>query len=263
MYVNKDELRKAIIDSNTQLDQASAVGTWDTRTMPVRVERGDKPIMWINATTKDIDEEGEVIVPGGCDDQSYWFKTGSVFVDHKHDSGSMVGWKRKVIPKMESGEQYGWAVQIGMMPPGKSPYAEEMVYAAEEGIVYASIEVVGRDMGRTTVDEKKKYRQGLDVPLTIVRTWEWVGLTLTFIPMNTACRQIGYAEPFEIDDATDKRLGTIDNLICKGKIRKEIADRMGFSVFTQRKAQRELLVELQRPKMRGMLIVDGSEPSDN
>lgn len=256
MYLNNDDLRRTIIArKDAGLGPTSAVGVSSRRAKAENINRSTR-LMWVTATTSDVDTDREVIVPEGCDPASYWLKTKGVFIDHAHDMGSAVAtMQNRPLPTFGAGGlQNGWKVQLALLK--SSPHAPTVMELAESGNLFSSIEVVGLDFGKTTNAEKVRYKQDEHVPMTIVRTWQWMGLTLTLIPANAKCRQLGYVEDAAVSEQALKALGEVDRLICKGRVRKETADLMGFSALTNRKAADALATQLHLAGRRRMLLVD-------
>jgi len=254
-HLTGDDIRRAIIKSSKLPDDA-AIGTLDCKPAEQRADRENR-LVWVTATTSDIDSDQEVVVPSGCDPASRFFSLKSCFVDHKYDHDHFFGKMRKAMPKRgASGEQSGWTVQFEVYPL-KSAYADDILTIAERGQLTVSIGLQGLDYGKTTTAEKTKYMQGGAVPTTIVRKWNWLELSSTMMPANLKCRQIGYGEELKIDADTMKRLDIFDNMICKGEIKRETADAMGFSVLTQKRAADRLATQLHLGRGRGIILVDG------
>lgn len=255
LHLTGDDIRRAIIKSSS-LPQDAAVGVVSMTPTEQRADRA-KRLVWVTATTSDIDSDREVVVPGGCDPASRFFSLKSCFVDHKYDHDHFFGKMRKALPKMGAGgEQSGWTVQFEVYPL-KSAYADDILTIAERGELSVSIGLQGLDYGKTTTAEKTKYMQGGAVPTTIVRKWNWLELSSTMMPANLKCRQIGYGEELSIDAATMKRLDIFDNMLVKGEIKRETADAMGFSALTQRRANAQLATQLHLGRGRGIILLDG------
>jgi hypothetical protein len=229
-------LKGAGLDTDTPIGTVNASGT-ATADM-------SKRLVWVTANTTDIDSDREVVVPGGAVPDSRFFSLGNVFIDHKYTGDFIIGRKRKALPRFNTrGEQDAWTVQFHVYPLTKSRYADDILTIAEAGGLTVSVGIQGLDFGKTTNVEKLKYKQADAVPLTIVRTWNWLELSVTFMPANLRCRQMGYGENFgEWSPEVAKCMAITDRLICKGKIQKETADALGFSRL------------LPKPKYRGILI---------
>lgn len=258
-WQNRDDIRRSII-KYAELPETAAVGVRTSLTKNVTVNR-DRRLLTVTATTADVDEDLEVIVPSGCDPGSYWFTTKNIFWDHKHDNASYVARMRKAYPRMTGGVQDGWTCQVDVLPLAKSMSGDDLMTIAEYGGLFASIELVGIDFGKTTNAEKMKYKQGNKVPMTIVRTWKWVGLTFTMIPANVSCKAVGYADALGYSDGMDKHMEMLDELIVKGRIRRETAEMMGYSDVLQRRARKQLTVDLQVRRKRGIILIDGGCPA--
>lgn len=256
MLLSGDDIRRGIIKRAGLKDDA-AVGTFSPSLRVESVNRSNR-IVWVTATTTDIDSDQEVVVASGADPKSRFFSLKNVFVDHHYDTGSFIGKMRKTLPVYGmGGEQNGWKVQFEVYPLTKSEYADDILTIAERNGLTVSIGMQGYDFGKTTNAEKMKYRQGSVVPISIVRTYNWLELSTTMMPANLSCRQIGHGDDLVIGEEAMKRIDLFDNLLCKGEIKRATADALGFSALTQKRATARLATQLHVPKFRGMILVDG------
>jgi hypothetical protein len=195
--------------------------------------------LWVTATTSDIDLDKEVVVPVGAD-TSYFFRVGSCYIDHQYDFGSCVGKLRSAQPIVSNGEQTGWKCHIGILPLTKSPYADDVLVMAQNGGVGVSIGFNATDVGKPSVDEMKRYKQGALVPRSIVRSWNWMETSITMMPCNMQALQLGYGQGMEkaakeLDTLIRKRLDSVDNLLTSGRISAQTAEAFGFQRSDRRK----------------------------
>lgn len=252
--VNGDIIRKSML-SHFRLKEDSAVGIASVKPTQVTANR-DTRVVWGIATMTDIDAEDEVVVAGGAHKDSRFFTLKNVFVDHKYDFGSGIGRLRKHFPtNSPAGEHNGWKIQFDVLPLQNSKFAADVLTFAERDALTFSIGMMGMDYGKTTTSEKAKYKQGSKVPVSIVRAWDWLETSVTLMPCNLRCRQLGYGDHVDIDDGGIKRLDIVDNLLCRGSVDIESADALGFSSMTKR---REIHIEdLHKHRIKGTILIDG------
>lgn len=244
-WENGDDIRRAII-KNAKVAEDAAIGVVSIAGKNVTADRSNR-LIWVTATTTDIDSDQEVVVASGAAKDSRFFTLKNIFVDHKYDQASFVGQMHKTLPRTgPTGEQDGWKVQFKVFPLKASRYADDILTIAEEGALTVSIGMEGFDYGKTTNTEKSKYKNGSKVPVSIVRTWNWLEMSTTMMPANLRCRQIGYGDQIEIDTSTLKRIDIFDDLLVKGKIQIDTADALGFSQ----------LVKLHSGKSGGRIDID-------
>lgn len=122
------------------------------------------------ANTADVDLDNEVVVPAGAD-TTYFFKNRTIFLDHDYT---------KPVARLRYASLKGgkWVVNMTF---GRTPLALEAKANVDDGVVNgSSIGFIPTDYGRPTAEEVKAYGPHE----SIVRTWEWLELSLTGLPCN-------------------------------------------------------------------------------
>lgn len=126
------------------------------------------------ATTADVDLDREVVVPAGAV-TDYFFKNRTIFLDHDYT---------KPVARLRYASLKGgrWVVNMTF---GRSALAQEAQQNVDDGVVNGcSIGFIPIDHGRPTIDEVKTYGPHE----SIVRSWEWLELSLTGLPCNLAAQ---------------------------------------------------------------------------
>lgn len=122
------------------------------------------------ANTADVDLDSEVVVPSGAD-TSYFFRNRTIFLDHDYT-------KPVARLRYASLKRGKWIVNMTF---GRSALAQEARANVDDGVVNGcSIGFIPTDYGRPTADEIKAYGPHE----SIVRSWEWLELSLTGLPCN-------------------------------------------------------------------------------
>lgn len=134
----------------------------------------------VPASTLTVDLEDEIVVPSGGR-LGYFGKNRNVFVDHKYDVHDFVGSVRTGYPKLVDDV---WMVKFGV---SRSPLGDQILRDAEDFGCSVSIGLNAIDAGSPTPEEIKKYGNGKAFS-SIVREWEWIELSVTYIPCNPDAR---------------------------------------------------------------------------
>lgn len=181
----------------------------------------------LRATTASIDLDGEVVVPRGVRADSYFFRNKSVFVDHRYEYTMLAAkYRSHVFLTLTSGVE-AINCRVRMCNPINDLRRDIIVVARESGIA-SSIGFAPDDVGKPNSKEVAKYKQADKEPESIVRTWNWLELSFTAIPMNVDCQ----SQAVTMDE---KALNRIDDLVTKSRIRRETAVLLGLPITPKRK----------------------------
>lgn len=182
---------------------------------------GDAPTATVIATTDGIDLDGEVVVPSGVDESSYFFKNGSVFVDHRYDADAYVGKLRSYTPWPSKEKHRAWKVGIRHRPMGESALSDDLLKVARRGDIGTSIGFEVVEASPPDEDEQKRYGKGVN---RVIRLWKWLELSYTFMPCNVEAQAIASGAFVE------QRNAELDAMVSKGLIRRESAYALGLPV---------------------------------
>ena len=176
----------------------------------------DRDIIGI-ATTDDVDESSEVVLPEGAD-LTYINATRTLYADHSYGISQVVGSIRYVRPAANG---KGWEFRAGLFHSMRSPLADDCYTIIKQGgQLGVSIGFEATEWGDLELDEAKAY----PMARSIVRKWRWVELSLTAMPCNVSCRAI-----LAPSEAEQKSITLIESLVTKGKIRRESAIALGLT----------------------------------
>lgn len=192
-----------------------SIGVTDTH-MTKDFSSGNRDIIGI-ATTDDIDESREVVLPGGAD-LTYINATKTLYADHSYGISQVVGSIRYLRPS-KSGK--GWDFRASLFSGMRSPLADDCFTIIEQGgQLGVSIGFEATEWGDLEPMEAKAYPSAQ----CIIRKWRWVELSLTAMPCNVSCRAV--LAPTE---GEQKQISLIEGLVTKGKIRRESAVALGLT----------------------------------
>lgn len=204
-----------LIRKRHSLDDSAAVGVVGVFGKDARVDRDNRDIV-VMATTDDMDLEREVVVPEGAD-TGYFFRNRSIFVDHQYTADRMIGKLRSAAPRYKpDGTQKGWLIRVHVLDLPNNPLPDDILTAAEHGIG-ASIGFEAKEYGPPTEQEMARFKSQ---PRSVIRKWHWLETSLTFMPCNVACQS-------QVATVDDTRQAVLDELVTKGKIRRESARLLG------------------------------------
>lgn len=141
---------------------------------------GDRRDLLVVANTARIDADREVVVPTGGR-LGYFGENRSVFYDHMYTDPEFIGKVRTGYPKLIGG---AWHALIGVR---RSPRGEQLIKDAEDFDVSVSIGFDALEVDKPTDDEVERYGKGVPFD-SIVRRWEWVELSVTWMPCNLDAR---------------------------------------------------------------------------
>lgn len=149
---------------------------------PAQIKQADgRRELLVIANTARIDLESEVVVPEGGR-LGYFGENRSVFFDHQYDDASFIGKVRTGYPVLKDGMM--WHVLFGVR---RSERGDQLLRDAEDFDVSVSIGFDAIDVGPPTDEEIEKYGAGKRFA-SIVRKWDWVELSVTWIPCNPEAR---------------------------------------------------------------------------
>lgn len=174
----------------------------------------DRHIKFI-ATTDDVDEHDEVVVPSGSQPKSYFEKNRSVMLDHQHPTAFLVGKARnfKKILDPTTGRHRGWVVGVDVV---RTQLGEDILNIAKEHGIGCSIGFEALNYRPAEQGDKDLY--GAKVQ-GIIDRWSWIELSVTAMPANASCQSI--------KDNPGKALCDLDRMCVKGTIRPETAYLLG------------------------------------
>lgn len=198
----------------------------------VETDSGKRDII-ATATTDDIDSVFEVVVPEGVSrlsDKSktikYFGENKQIFTDHCTGLDDWIGQARAISPLMgDGGRQRGWTVRYQVR---NTQTGNDLLVAVSEGMMPGhSIGFEALDHGPPTEEEVKRFSKGGISPGAVVRAWTWLELSVTAMPCNVACQG---SLPSSLDDERSQRsFGLLDNLVTKGRIKRESAYAFGLA----------------------------------
>lgn len=194
---------------------AGSIGVKDTH-MVKDFTNGNRDIIGI-ATTDDVDESREVVLPEGAD-LSYINATKTLYADHSYGISQVVGSIRYLRPS-KSGK--GWDFRASLFAGMRSPLADDCYTIIEQGgQLGVSIGFEATEWGDLEPMEAKAYPSAQ----CIIRKWRWVELSLTAMPCNVSCRAV-----LAPSEGEQKQISLIEGLVTKGKIRRESAVALGLT----------------------------------
>lgn len=160
------------------------------------------------ATTVDVDESGDVVLPQGVD-LAYFERVKNV--DLEHDPSKAIGTNRglKVMPDR------------GILTTtfiGRHALGEDVMTMIEEGILRGlSIAFTTGNAGKPTQDEKSRFGDAR----RIIRTWKLMAYSIVAQPANAGCTVMDVK-------SLDGWANRVDDLITKGRILRASAVAVGF-----------------------------------
>ena len=133
------------------------------------------------ASTAAVDLEQEVVLPSGCDMQTYLGVNRNLFVDHNYDVCSAVATVRSM-----SLTPSGWLCHGVFHDDMTNPYVRACVALAKAGTLAMSIGFEALEWGPPSQAEKMAY-PGIE---SIVRRCKVLEVSYTALPMNVTCRMV-------------------------------------------------------------------------
>lgn len=217
--MNGRTLVERIRSRHLWLKSTDAVGVTASFGKATQVDAENRSIR-VTANTDDVDLEDEVVVPSGAD-TGYFFANRKIFLDHDYTFDKCVGVLRAAAPRPSAKDHRAWMCHLHIYDLSRSPYGNDILTIAEEGGIGTSIGFVAKDYGNLSKEEQAAYTKGGKSPSSIVRSWKWLELSVTAMPCNVACQSVAGAK------ADDSKMGILDNLLTKGRIKRETATALG------------------------------------
>lgn len=157
------------------------------------------------ATTGRLDEDEEVVLPGGGDwsmltDPKSLYR--SMYSDHRYGTAFVVA---KITRVVRSKAPDGWRVLARFMPDEYGEHVKQTRILAESGMLGLSIGFMAGDRGAPTKEEKAAYPGAR----SIVRQWKAFEVSTTPMPCNQDCA----ARALWVDEKSAARAG---ELVTKG-----------------------------------------------
>jgi hypothetical protein len=184
---------------------------------------GDRDVVFI-ATTDDVDEHDEVVVPTGSVANSYFERVRSVMVDHHHETAYLVGKARMPLGKVRdpaTGRQRGWKVTVSMLD---NPLGNDLLRVVKEHGLGCSIGFEALNYRPASDDDKSMYGERVN---GVIDRWNWIELSLTAMPANASCRSLSGGDA--------KSLCDLERMCTKGLISPETAYALGMPRETKRR----------------------------
>ena len=206
------------------------------RHKPAQVKATDDGMVRFIATTEAIDVDDEVVVAGGVDRDSYFFKNRSCFIDHQYDMANFIGKARAIIPRPTKDSPTAWEVHIRVQKT--HPHAEGILSLAREGQIGSSIGFARLEGGKPTEDEVKRYTRKGREPVAVTRRWEWIEQSITALPANVEAQAI-----------PDEAAKMLDDAVCRGVCSRELAVRLGLPA-----RERRTLYPVSLPKRPKIIV---------
>ena len=193
----------------------AGVGVWSSycKSATVDTEKNNRDIIVV-ATTDDPDSNGEIVLPGGAKPDSYFFVNKAVFLDHWYGHENCIGVMRNARMFPDDITPTGWRVRLSVR---SGPLGDDILTATREMGIGSSIGFDPIDGGKPTPDEVRR----MGPAEWVHRVWDWVELSLTFIPANVQCRG------GVVEDVGEKYAADLERLVVKGLIRPESAKAFG------------------------------------
>jgi hypothetical protein len=178
------------------------------------------------ATTDDVDEQDEVVLPGGAD-LSYIMATKILYADHMYGLGQAIGTIRYI--KALSNAR-GWQFRAYMFKGLENPLAGDTFKIIQQGgRLGVSIGFDALDWGTPTDEEAKRY----PLAKSIVRKWRWIELSVTAMPCNVNAYAMAAT-----DASTKSYRESIKSFVLGGQIRSESAYALGLPEYAKGKVMR-------------------------
>ncbi|MCZ7599876.1 MAG: hypothetical protein M5U09_22075 [Gammaproteobacteria bacterium] len=117
-------------------------------------------------------------------------------MDHWYGHENTVGALRYAKMYPDAVNPLGWRTRVSIR---SGPLGDDILSAAREMGIGASIGFEPIDGGRPTPDEERVHGRGGRRVAWVHREWEWMELSLTFMPANVACRGGVVSESDEMD----------------------------------------------------------------
>lgn len=153
------------------------------------------------ASTAAVDLEYEVVLPSGCDMQSYLGVNRNLFVDHMYDVCSAVATVRSMALTPS-----GWLCHGVFHDDLQNPYVRACVALAKAGTLAMSIGFEAIEWGPPTEAERAAY-PGIE---SIVRRCKVLEVSYTAMPMNVTCRMVSANLDAAVDNAEKSRKALIE-----------------------------------------------------
>jgi hypothetical protein len=202
-------------------------------------ENAQDRFLTVTATTDDIDEDGEIILPDGADTE-YFFQNRQVTVDHSLSTRDVVGSLHSANLKPN-----GWVLRIRMYKLASSLFADDILTIAREVGIGVSIGFVPTVYGPPTPQELAKYGKTGKTITNVIRKWKWVELSIAAFPCNVNCRSLNTS-------ANKGKMAALNELVTKGRIQPQSAKALGWSSLGTN-------VSMVVPKRR-IIVVDSGSP---
>ena len=200
--------------AHPELDDNANIGVVSSfcKGVTVKAAEGTSPAEIVGTlTTDDLDLEGERVLPGGVDVNSYLLKNRNVFVDHQYDIQCCVG---KIRSMAQRGN--GWVVRVAMLNQPENPYVRAVMALAEAGSCPMSIGFELVEGGPPTAEELKKY-PGTEF---LIRKSRAIEASWTAMPANVACQSDGVTWGDEEKSARSREI------LTKARIPERVIDSM-------------------------------------
>jgi hypothetical protein len=140
------------------------IGSFDAKSTVDRTQR----LIRATATTRAIDLDNEVVLPGGAD-WSYF----------EHTVGTVRNRQARTALSKDGAEVEAWNVLIHVLDLKKNPYGDDILTIAEECGIGLSIGFIALERGEPTAAEVAKYGGGKPFA-SIVRRYKLLEISFTW-----------------------------------------------------------------------------------
>lgn len=206
-------IRKRFTD-NGVLGKNAKVGVKSTFNEPSALgakEVGGQRLIRVMATTSGVDLAREVVDPDGAD-TTYIDRNRQIFSDHRYDTEYAVGSLRYTerTPK-------GYAQLVNLRRLTKSPLADDIWTIATDVGIGASIGFDAQEVDEPDKNDPLDWKSAD----AVIRKWRWLETSLTCFPCNSDCQTLACF-------SDDSKAAKLDEMVTKGRIRRESAYAVGY-----------------------------------
>ena len=164
------------------LKDLSTVGVQGSRADDVGIDIDENDIEGF-ATTDNVDEVEEVLLPEGAD-RSYFDRTKILYADHRYDLASILGKVRYIRPGVTPEGNRGWEFRAHVLTRDNPALGGKVIDIVRQlGTIGVSIGYEPIEWGSPTQEEAKAYPKAK----SIVRKWKMLEVSLTGMPCNSQC----------------------------------------------------------------------------
>lgn len=198
-------------------------------------ETGQDRFITVVATTDDIDDAGEIVIPSGANTE-YFFRNRKISVDHSLYTDSCVGALHSANLKPN-----GWICRIRLFKLPGNPLPDDILTIAREAGIGVSIGFNPTDMGAPAPEELARYGKSGKPIRNVIRAWDWLELSIAAWPCNVSCQSLAVSSA-----GKEGTIKALDELVSKGRISLKSAVALGLP------APKSFVI----PKRKTVIVVD-------